>query len=239
MITSYKKTLTKEPEPENFSFQFINYASRKLQIGIYADNLSIDWGDGTISNYQLEDNLYGIEYTFTTEGLQTIKVTGENIFEVNLSGIGITELELNHCPALEYLNCSGNEIQMLDISNCQMLEELYCNSNNLTELSIPADNQLNLINCSFNNLQNLKLSNCNTLQTLYCAHNKLHQLELSECCSINDLNISYNLLDSNAINKVFQKLSEKNKNDFPMIHYLENPGIEGCDQSIINVKNWI
>lgn len=237
MITSYKKTSPQEPE--TFSFQFINYALRRLQIGIYADNLSIDWGDGTISDYQLEDNLYGIEYTFKTEGLQKITVTGENIFEVNLSGFGITELQLKHCPALEHLNCSGNELQTLDISHCHLLEELHCNSNNLMELNIPAENQLNLINCSFNNLKKLQLSNCNILQTLYCAHNKLYQLELPECCNVNDLNISHNLLDTDAINKVFRRLSEKNKNDFPMIHYLENPGIEGCDQSIINVKNWI
>lgn len=227
-----------QQQEEVVTLRFINYTSIPFKAEIYADNLIIDWGDGEISNYKNTKNCLNLLHYYESEGTQQIKITGNNIFQLNLSGQNICELSFQNCRNLEYLNCSGNELFTLDIRECEILEELHCNSNNLTELIIPELNKLNQINISYNKLSKLQLANCSTLQTLYCAYNKLTGLDFSDNSLLNDINISHNFLTPECINHLFQQLSPQSEQDYAIIHYPGNPGFENCDVHILSVKNW-
>lgn len=224
-------------QTEEITLQVISYAKIPFKARIYADLLTIDWGNNT-TTYQPRNNCFNIEYAFPQEGMQNIVLSGVNITHVELSGLNITNLILNNCLHLEYLNCSGNELTTLNVENCPALEELFCNSNNLTELIIPKNASLMQLNASYNDLTKLQTNNCPNLHTLYCAHNKLTSLDLSACPALNDINISHNLFTPDAINQLFHQLPLRSIQDYAIIHYPENPDFETCDITITEIKNW-
>lgn len=226
----------KHCQEEVIVIQFVSYAAIPFKAEIYATQMTIDWGDGTFSHY--EEEYHQVIHHYLSEGLQTIRMTGEKISYVDISRLSLTKLVLVHCPALEYLDCSANELCSLDLRNCAVLEELRCNSNNLRELDLSVNSAINLANVSYNMLERLQLIGCRKLKTLYCGNNKLRVLDLSGCPSICELNIGYNNLDSEKINSLFEQLPSQKVAENASINYLENPGMEGCDKKIIQVKNW-
>ena len=93
---------------EEFHIHFISYANIPFKAGIYASDLSIDWGDGT-SSILKEKQYFNIVHHYQQEGLFHIKISGHRISNLNVSRLNLVDLQLEHCPSLEYLNCSINE----------------------------------------------------------------------------------------------------------------------------------
>ena len=98
---------------EEFHIHFISYANIPFKAGIYASDLSIDWGDGT-SSILKEKQYFNIVHHYQQEGLFHIKISGHRISNLNVSRLNLVDLQLEHCPSLEYLNCSINELKELD-----------------------------------------------------------------------------------------------------------------------------
>ena len=90
---------------EEFHIHFISYANIPFKAGIYASDLSIDWGDGT-SSILKEKQYFNIVHHYQQEGLFHIKISGHRISNLNVSRLNLVDLQLEHCPSLEYLNCS-------------------------------------------------------------------------------------------------------------------------------------
>lgn len=222
---------------ETISLQFVSYAAILFKAEIYAKQLTIVWGDGEISNYCNEE-YYPITHLYRFEGVQKIKISGENITYLSISHQMLKELTLENSPALEYLNCSGNELFSLNLNGCASLEELYCNSNNLENLHLPDIHNIYLLNASYNNLKMLELRNCHALQTLYCSNNKLKEVDFSSCNSINEINISHNSLGAESMDSLFRQLPAKQNKNLALICYIENPGLEDCDRTIVVEKKW-
>ena len=99
---------------EEFHIHFISYANIPFKAGIYASDLSIDWGDGT-SSILKEKQYFNIVHHYQQEGLFHIKISGHRISNLNVSRLNLVDLQLEHCPSLEYLNCSINELKELSI----------------------------------------------------------------------------------------------------------------------------
>ena len=165
---------------EEFHIHFISYANIPFKAGIYASDLSIDWGDGT-SSILKEKQYFNIVHHYQQEGLFHIKISGHRISNLNVSRLNLVDLQLEHCPSLEYLNCSINELKELDLSSCPALEELHCNSNNLQTLDLSSNPKLMQLNVSYNLLETLDLSLCPKLQSLYCSFNHLTSVCLNHC----------------------------------------------------------
>ena len=63
---------------EEFHIHFISYANIPFKAGIYASDLSIDWGDGT-SSILKEKQYFNIVHHYQQEGLFHIKISGHRI----------------------------------------------------------------------------------------------------------------------------------------------------------------
>ena len=59
---------------EEFHIHFISYANIPFKAGIYASDLSIDWGDGT-SSILKEKQYFNIVHHYQQEGLFHIKIS--------------------------------------------------------------------------------------------------------------------------------------------------------------------
>ena len=217
---------------EEFHIHFISYANIPFKAGIYASDLSIDWGDGT-SSILKEKQYFNIVHHYQQEGLFHIKISGHRISNLNVSRLNLVDLQLEHCPSLEYLNCSINELKELDLSPCPALEELHCNSNNLQTLDLSSNPKLMQLNASYNLLETLDLSLCPKLQSLYCSFNHLTSVCLNHCRDILYIDLCNNLLNKE---KLFSQLPHRTKR--AMIYYLENPGSEFSDYHLLKLKNW-
>lgn len=150
--------------------------------------------------------------------------------------LNLVDLQLEHCPSLEYLNCSINELKELDLSPCPALEELHCNSNNLQTLDLSSNPKLMQLNVSYNLLETLDLSLCPKLQSLYCSFNHLTSVCLNHCRDILYIDLCNNLLNKEKLDLLFSQLPHRTKR--AMIYYLENPGSEFSDYHLLKLKNW-
>lgn len=65
---------------EEFHIHFISYANIPFKAGIYASDLSIDWGDGT-SSILKEKQYFNIVPHSQQEGLFHIKISGHPDFK--------------------------------------------------------------------------------------------------------------------------------------------------------------
>ncbi len=123
---------------------------------------------------------------------------------IDLDRNQLTTLNLNGCPALQYLNCNQNKLTTLTVDKCPQLEtvvcrenklttlnlnnnpfikEVYCQDNTLINLFINKCTALKILNCDFNQLTTLILDECDNLQKLQCIGNQLSILELSKNCA--------------------------------------------------------
>ena len=104
-------------------------------------------------------------------------------YEDNDEGIitnnNISEININGCTALKYLNCSYNNLTELEVNDNAALTYLDCGSNELTELDVSHNTALTYFNCRRNNLSELDLSSNTALTYLKCSDNNLTELDLS------------------------------------------------------------
>ena len=208
----------------------MSYANIPFKAEIYAQELDIDWGDGSVSTYR-GHRFYTVIHDFNCEGLQQIQLKGKYINGMNISRLSLTALTLVHCPHLEYLDCSVNELHQLNLGECPLIEELYCNSNNLRTLDLSHQIRLQQANLSYNILQTLNIKPCKTLQSLVCSFNQLLSLEVDATIPLHHLDIKNNLLTAETLNQVFAQLQKTNGQT--VLYYSQNPGTDCCDTTIL------
>lgn len=222
---------------EEIIIHFTSYAPTPFKAEIYADSLTIDWGQGPVS-FQSESNYFNLTHHYQTNGKQEIRITGDNITYLDISRLNLTEIKLNNCLYLEYLNCSVNELFKVDLKQCPALEELLCNSNNIHSLDLSMNPGLTTLNISCNTLEQLNLSSCQALKTIYCIDNQLRTLDISSCNNLCYLDISNNLFDTVQLDNLFGQLPASRKEDHSTICYMENRGSECCNKEILKEKGW-
>ena len=86
----------------------------------------------------------------------------------------LSELKLDSCTDLRYLDCSSNRIRVLDLSRCKQLETLDCGGNCLDSLNLKNNKKLQTLDCYYNNLQEIKLP-ANIKLKGKCFHNFLRK----------------------------------------------------------------
>lgn len=120
---------------------------------------------------------------------------------LNLSGAGLSEIDLTQFPEIEELslydnrfesinlsplsklrlfNMSGNRLTSLDLSNKLNLQNVYCARNQLTDAKFENCSLLKLVDLQTNKLTSLDFTTCPSLSQLTCNDNELSQLLLSE-----------------------------------------------------------
>jgi hypothetical protein len=199
-----------------------------------AQEVIIDWGDGTKENYvSSKGEMKEYQHEYQEEGVQTIKINTKKLtyFEIihenwiiDDTGVTIMDVEgksdklrLGNCPDLTEIHCSVIGLSVLEIGKAQSLTLLDCPVNNLTSLNLNACPALEQLYCMHNYLSSLEISQCKALKDLWCLDNRLTELDLQEnkelvmlMCGknqISDLDVSnHKLLSRIVCNYIFYVL---------------------------------
>lgn len=100
-------------QPDFITLSFISYACIPFQAELQADQLDVQWGDGTSIHYE-SPGIYRLCYTYATEGLQRILLSGKNISFLRILGEPVTTIRLHHCPHLRSLEGLSEERVSID-----------------------------------------------------------------------------------------------------------------------------
>ena len=233
---------------EHFGFTF--YFNEK-------DTLIINWGDGCIEKYELEqeNNNGGLlkfkcepEHRYISAGNKIISYSfkEKNIKEsmtqlYNETKADLVSLDVSDCVALVELGFGAAQI---DASGCEALATLDASDSELTSLNLNGCKWLTYLDCHNNELNSLDLSTNTALQELICWHSwQLSSLDISKNIALTSyLNCRDNNLSASALNKIFNDLPKGKKWDGyeqSTIDIGNNPGTDTCDKSIAENKGWI
>jgi len=113
--------------------------------------VTVDWGDGS-EKVRLTLNENGVEFVhkYSVASIRTITIIGDNIVELDCSGIGLTNLDVRRATALKWLDCSDNQLTDLNVSRNTALRLLNCSNNRLTNLDVSKNTALKALNISEN-----------------------------------------------------------------------------------------
>jgi hypothetical protein len=174
----------------------------KLVFTIETDIITIDWGDGEISN--INDGIYhystrpfphvAFSHTYSHTSAHNITITGNNIVNGLFSNLQLTNLDISRNTALTYLDCSGNQLASLDVSRITALTYLYCPKNQITSLDVSCNTALTFLSCNNNQITSLDVSRNTALTDLFCSNNQLTNLDVSRNTALTFLGCTENQL---------------------------------------------
>ncbi len=144
---------------------------------IFAKEVTIDWGDDSVSFYRPQ-KWDGVEYYAFGEIEETHFIYCSHTYEDSIA----KDIRISSTDLL-YLDCSLNHIVSMDIRDLASLVYLDCSWNRLTNVDICGNPYLQTMDCSSNSLrdlnvaQNLRLGklDCSSNQFSFTALNMIHQ----------------------------------------------------------------
>ena len=162
--------------------------------------ITIDWGDGVESTYELGKSLK----RFDSMAAGTTLVIKGDINEADFSsypGMGMwdnqfSSLTLSYCDNLESLITYMNPIQTLDVSQCPNLQILDCSYSDLTSLNVTQNKELVSLQCYGNAISTLDVTQCTNLVELNAKANQLSTLDLTANSKLEYLDVQNNKLKS-------------------------------------------
>ena len=162
-----------------------------------SDDVTIDWGDGTINTYlqdsrEFEEGAYS--HTYPDSSGYTLTIIGVNITWLECEYFRLTHLDVSNNKVLHYLNCGHNQLTNLDLSQNTMLQYLICWNNQLTSLDVSQNTALKEIRCYNNQLTSLNVSRNTALKEMYCGENQLTSIDVSQSTLLTDLSCGNNQL---------------------------------------------
>lgn len=211
---------------DSIIIQFISYASISFKADIYADSLMLEEEEGRCFSYYGTSRHFRICHSCQREGLQRIKIKGQNIRRIKVNRLNITDLVLERCPHLEFLDCSENELIELNIEQCPQLKELLCHSNNLPDFHLPVQNKVRMLDISYNDLKTLVISRSPHLQSVWCNNNQLNSFVIDDCPALRQLNLSQNQLGESMLRLILSHFAPAIISSVKQIYYAGNPGCQ-------------
>lgn len=198
-------------------FKFDNEYDESYEDISFPTDLSIDWGDGSVTNSN--------SHYYENSGIYYVTIRAKNLKWFGFSNErDIRTIDLKDCNSLIVIKLYNNALRTLDVSGLKALKEL---------------------NCGYNDLTSLDVSGLKVLKELDCDYNDLTSLDIKGCSSLRWLDCSYNELSAEALNQIFKDLpqgetwtDEDGYVERPRISIYGNPGSEDCDRSIAEKKGW-
>jgi Leucine-rich repeat (LRR) protein len=192
-----------------------SYYNYKVEFGITAQQLIIDWGDGSVAETytnvtaQIDEHyddfiIPNITHTYPGSGTYTVQIKGEGLTDFGCGRYQryqLTSLDVSKCTALEWLHCYSSQLTSLDVSGCTALEWLICSNNKLTSLDVSKCPALKSLWGSSNQLTSLDVSKCTALEVLYFSGNQLTSLDVSKCPALECLTCHGSRLTSLDVSK--------------------------------------
>jgi hypothetical protein len=169
---------------------------RTIRFGITAKSFVVDWGDGSIEEYNNFDRDFAA-HIYENRAEYTVRILrAEEVSYFRCDNQRLTALEIINCPSLTELYCYNNHLSILDANNCTTLTELYCSNNQLSALNIGDCTALELLFCGGNKLSALDVSGCTALEKLRCSDNQLSVLDVSGYVALKELWCANNQLST-------------------------------------------
>ena len=126
-----------------------------------------------------------------------INVSNSSIFDltgieafINLTGLAcfndsISNIDISHNTALQYLWCEQNFLTSLDVSQNLALIHLYCYNNLISSLDVSHNLLLTQFECNNNFISSLDISHNTAINDFYCSYNSLDILNIANGNNIN------------------------------------------------------
>jgi Leucine-rich repeat (LRR) protein len=106
-----------------------------------AGTMSVDWGNGIFTPFNQTASATMVSTADYTAN-NTVKVYALGVNDLNISGQGLTSLDVSNLSTLVSLNCSQNRLVILDINSNLLLSELNCSDNSLLFSTLPQSSAL-------------------------------------------------------------------------------------------------
>ena len=104
----------------------------------------------------------------------TLSMTGKSALKtLKVAHNAITDIELDDCSSLTYLDCSYNKIARLDVNSYTKLETLHAQGNGMTSFQCSYCFKLKEVWVCYNNLSSLNLRSCTSLRELCIQKNQI------------------------------------------------------------------
>lgn len=126
-------------------FKFDNEYDESYEDISFPTDLSIDWGDGSVTNSN--------SHYYENDGIYYVTIRAKNLKWFGFSNErDIRTIDLKDCNSLIVIKLYNNALRTLDVSGLKALEELDCDYNDLTSLDIKGCSSLRWLDCSYNEL---------------------------------------------------------------------------------------
>ena len=162
--------------------------------------------DMNITDVAGHSDFYDVKGTLKKSNLK-IEIAG-SIGRFSCDTMGLTSLDVSHCPELYNIYCPGNDLTELDISKNTKLVRLRCANNILSSLDVSKNLNLERLDCFDNKLTSLDVSKNTKLDYVRCYGNQLESLLI--CSSVADgyevLSCFKNKLDEAAMTALIEAL---------------------------------
>jgi Leucine-rich repeat (LRR) protein len=130
----------------------VTMTTKASEVAFYVSgtgDISIDWGDGKVSNmkdgiFYAEMDWFLFNHDYSGETAHNIVITG-NVTLLYCQDNGLTALDMSLNTTLKYLKCNRNQLTALDVSKNIALISLECNYNQITKLDVSKNRVLNIL----------------------------------------------------------------------------------------------
>lgn len=133
--------------------------------------------------------------------IKSVLVSGcKTLKTVEVSGNGLTAVDLTGCTNLEKLMLSGSiNLSKVTLNGCTALKEAELQNCNLTTVDLSGLTNLKNLNLSKNKLTALSLKGLTKLESFECTETELTSMDLSACSLLNLLTLSSNKSLTNVV----------------------------------------
>ena len=150
--------------------------------------------DMNITDVAGHSDFYDVKGTLKKSNLK-IEIAG-SIGRFTCDKMGLTSLDVSHCPELYNIYCPGNDLTELDISKNTKLVRLVLGTNILSSLDVSNATELQYLDCRYNSIETLDVSKNLNLERLDCYDNKLTSLDVSKNTKLDRVECESNQLES-------------------------------------------
>ena len=150
--------------------------------------------DMNITDVAGHSDFYDVKGTLKKSNLK-IEIAG-SIGRFTCDKMGLTSLDVSHCPELYNIYCPGNDLTELDISKNTKLVRLVLGTNMLSSLDVSNATELQYLDCRYNSIETLDVSKNLNLERLDCYDNKLTSLDVSKNTKLDRVECESNQLES-------------------------------------------
>jgi len=185
-----------------------------------------------------DSDLYKIKLTTEADGKITLGIVGSGVATIDWGdGSEIDTLTITErWPRFEHTYPSAST-RTITVTG-DNITGFGCSGSGITNLDVSRCTELTVFGCYDNQLTSLDVSNNLALTYLKCTNNQITSLDLSKNTALTTLDCENNQLSFDALNALFDSLSDNSVEGEKKIYIRNNPGEELFDKSKAESKGW-